>query len=175
MDRLGAGQVRLENELDRLALWAGSGGEVSEADIESMVADTSEAVAWSLADALLERDASRSLEICERLIAQGENVTGLIYALASRLRKANEAVVRLESGEPPKKVESGLGMHPYAAKQLVARLRDSSSEELRAATVVLADLEVWCRGGAEYGDRLALTLALRRAASATSPETRLAA
>ena len=37
-------------------------------------------------------------------------------------------------------------------------------DELRDATIALADLEVWCRGGADYGDELALTLALRRAA-----------
>jgi hypothetical protein len=36
------------------------------------------------------------------------------------------------------------------------------------ATEALADLEVWCRGGADYGDELALTLALRRAAGAAA-------
>jgi DNA polymerase III delta subunit len=129
-----------------------------------MIADTSETAAWSLSDALLERDAAGALEIGERLVSQGENVTGLIYALASRLRKANLALAELESGVAPKKVESSLGMHPYAARQLVARLQGASSEELREATIVLADLEVWCRGGSEYGEELALMLALRRAA-----------
>jgi hypothetical protein len=59
-------------------------------------------------------------------------------------------------------------MHPYAAKQLVGRLRDTSVENLRLATEALADLELWCRGGADYGDELALTLALRRAAGAAA-------
>ena len=77
VERMGTGQVRLENELDRLALWAGPDGEVGEGDLESMIADTSETAAWSLSDALLERDAARALEICERLVSQGENVTGL--------------------------------------------------------------------------------------------------
>jgi hypothetical protein len=57
-------------------------------------------------------------------------------------------------------------MHPYAARQLVARLGQTSLDELREATIALADLEVWCRGGADYGDELALTLALRKAAGA---------
>jgi hypothetical protein len=57
-------------------------------------------------------------------------------------------------------------MHPYAAKQLVARLRNISLGEVREAIEALADLEVWCRGGADYGDELALTLALRTAAGA---------
>ncbi len=62
---------------------------------------------------------------------------------------------------PPKQVESSLKMHPYAAKQLVARLSDTDLATLRSATEALAELELWCRGGADYGDSLALTLALR--------------
>lgn len=129
VDRMGAGPVRLGHELDRLALWAGEGGEVTAADLDAMIADTSEAIVWSLADALQARDPAAALAIAERLLAQGENVTGMIYALASRMRRSGRA-------------------------------------DLRDATIALADLEVWCRGGADYGDELALTLALRRAAGA---------
>ena len=124
-----------------------------------MIADTSEAAVWSLSDALLERDAAGALRIGERLIEQGENVTGLIYGLASRLRSACAAAGQLEEGVPPKQVESSLKMHPYAAKLLVGRLRDTDVADLRMATETLADLEFWCRGGADYGDELALTLA----------------
>lgn len=166
VDRMGASPQRLRNELERLALWAGEGGEVSAADLDAMIADTSEAAVWALSDALLERDAAGALRIAERLVSQGENVTGLIYGLASRLRKACAAAAMLEEGTPPKQVESKLGMHPYAAKQLVRRLQDVEVGELQAATIALADLEVWCRGGADYGDELALTLALRAAAGA---------
>jgi hypothetical protein len=59
-------------------------------------------------------------------------------------------------------------MHPYAAKQLVARVRDADLTDLRLATETLADLELWCRGGADYGDELALTIALRKAAGVES-------
>jgi DNA polymerase-3 subunit delta len=164
VDRMGAGPVRLANELERLALWAGAGGTVTAADLDEMIADTSEAAVWSLSDALVEGDASAALRIGEQLIAQGENVTGLIYGLASRLRGACAAAAQLQQGVPPRQVESSLKMHPYAAKQLVGRLRDADLADLRAATEALADLELWCRGGADYGDELALTLALRRAA-----------
>lgn len=164
VDRMGANPVRLANELQRLALWAGDGGAVTIADLEEMIADTSEAAVWSLSDALLEGDAAAALRIGEQLIEQGENVTGLIYGLASRLRSACAAAAQLEAGVPPKQVESSLKMHPYAAKQLVGRLRDAELSDLRLATQALADLELWCRGGADYGDELALTLALRRAA-----------
>ena len=165
VERMGSNPLRLRNELERLALWAGDGGEVTAADLQEMIADTSEAAVWSLSDALIEGDAAAALRIGERLIAQGENVTGLIYGLASRLRSACAAAAQLEEGIPPKQVESSLKMHPYAAKQLVRRLQGTDLESLRAATETLADLELWCRGGADYGDELALTIALRRAAA----------
>ncbi len=165
VERMGSSPMRLHNELERLALWAGEGGEVTASDLQEMVTDTSEAVVWSLSDALIEGDAAAALRIGERLIGQGENVTGLIYGLASRLRSACSAAAQLEEGIPPKQVESSLKMHPYAAKQLVGRLRDANLADLRMATETLADLELWCRGGADYGDELALTIALRRAAA----------
>jgi len=128
VERMGTSPVRLGNEIARLSLWAGEGGTVDLDDLDAMVADTSEAIVWTLADALQHRDPAEALGVAERLIAQGENVTGMIYAVASRLRR--------------------------------------SEGELSGATEALADLEVWCRGGTDYGDELALTLALRRAACA---------
>jgi DNA polymerase-3 subunit delta len=165
VERMGANPLRLRNELERLAVWAGAGGEVSASDLQEMVADTSEAAVWSLSDALIEGDAAAALRIGERLIGQGDSVTGLIYGLASRLRSACAAAAQLEEGIPPKQVESSLKMHPYAAKQLVSRLKDTDLASLRLATETLADLELWCRGGADYGDELALTIALRKAAA----------
>jgi DNA polymerase-3 subunit delta len=165
VERMGANPVRLRNELERLALWTGAGGEVGVEDLEAMITDTSEAAVWSLSDALIEGNAAAALRIGERLIGQGENVTGLIYGLASRLRGACAAAAQLEEGIPSQQVASSLKMHPYAAKQLVRRLGGTDLASLRLATETLADLELWCRGGADYGDELALTMALRKAAA----------
>ncbi|HTR75889.1 MAG TPA: DNA polymerase III subunit delta [Solirubrobacterales bacterium] len=165
VERMGPEPLRLHNELERLALWAGEGGQVTAADLEEMVADTSEAAVWTLSDAVIEGDARTALRVGEQLIEQGENVTGLIYGLASRLRSACAAAAMLEEGVAPREVESSLKMHPYAAKQLVARLRDTDLGNLRMATETLARLERWCRGDADYGDELALTLALREMAA----------
>jgi DNA polymerase-3 subunit delta len=165
VERMGAEPLRLRNELDRLALWAGEGGQVTAADLEEMIADTSEAAVWTLSDAVVEGDARTALRVGEQLIEQGENVTGLIYGLASRLRAACAAAAMLEEGMRPREVEGSLKMHPYAAKQLVARLRETDLTDLRLATEALAQLERWCRGDADYGDELALTLALRSMAA----------
>jgi DNA polymerase-3 subunit delta len=162
--RLGDSTARLATELDRLAVWAEPGGVVGREDLEAMVADTSEEVAWALSDAIVARDPGAALEAAERLADQGEAVTALIYQAAKRLREANSALEQLEAGRSPKEVESSLAMHPYAAKMLLGRIRGRSREEMRAATCAIADLEWWTRGGADYPERVALTLAVTRAA-----------
>ena len=57
-------------------------------------------------------------------------------------------------------------MHPYAAKMLVRKVKGGSVDQIRAATCAVADLEWWTRGGSDYPDEVALTLAMRRAAGA---------
>ena len=127
VERMGASTVRLRNELERLALWADEGEEVTVADLEEMVSDTSEEATWSLSDALVDGRVDAATLAAERLIAQGESVTGLTYAIAKRLRQAHHAVVRLEAGQAPKQVASSLDMHPVRGPdpgQAGARLLD---------------------------------------------------
>ena len=166
VERMGPRTARLANELDRLALWADAGGRVEASDLEAMVADTSEEATWILADAILERDAAAAVAAAERLMSQGETATGLIWQGAKRLRAAERARMQLDAGGSAKEVAASLDMHPYAARMLVRRLGATSLAELRAATCALADLEWWTRGGSDYPEDVAVTLAVRRAAGA---------
>jgi len=164
--RMGESTVRLGTELDRLAVWAGEGGNVGLGDLEAMIADTSEEATWTLSDAIVDRDGATALAAAERLIAQGESVTGLIYGVAKRLREAHLALGALEGGRSARDVERELPMHPYAAKMLLRRVRGCSLEEIRAASCAIADLEWWTRGGSDYPEEVAVTLAVARAAGA---------
>jgi DNA polymerase III subunit delta len=163
VERMGARTARLANELDRLALWAEPGGRVGVAELEAMVADTSEEATWTFSDAIVDRDRAAALAAAERLAAQGESVSGLVWQGAKRLRAAAQARAQLDAGRPAKEVAGSLGLHPYAARMLVRRLGDVGLAELRAATCALADLEWWTRGGSDYPDEVAVTLAIRRA------------
>ena len=164
--RLGESTLRLRTEVERLALWAGEGGRVTADDLDAMVADTSEAAAWALSDALVDRDRAAAAAAAVRLTAQGESTTGLIYQAAKRLREARLAVAGLEAGRSAKELEGSLPMHPYAAKMLLRRVRNTDQAALRAATCAVADLEWWTRGGSDYPEDVALALAVARASGA---------
>ena len=164
--RMGESTLRLSNEIERLSVWAGPGGEAKLEDLRAMVADTSEEAAWALSDALLDRDPPAAVRAAERRLAQGESLTPLIYQVARRLRDAHAALAALDAGASQKQVEQSLRMHPYAAKMLLRRLRGTSLAAVRAASCAIADLEWWTRGGSDYPDGVALTLGVRRAAGA---------
>jgi DNA polymerase-3 subunit delta len=171
LERLGPRPLRLRTELERLALWSGEGGRVGKEDLESMVADTSEEAIWALADAVVAGDEAETLRIAELLVAQGDALPRIIYALAPRLHQALRAATELEAGKPAGEVAKGLSMHPYAAKMLVSKVKGRSPEELEASIRALADLELWSRGGSDYAEGVAFTLSLRRAIGAEADDT----
>jgi DNA polymerase III subunit delta len=162
--RLGEGTVRLANELDRLALWAGEEGRIGPEEIEELTADTSERAGWTLGDAIVARDPETAVLSADELLAQGEAVTPMIYGIASRLRNAHRAAAALEAGVPAKQVEAELPMAPYPSKMLVRSVRGVGSEELSAAIGTVAELEWETRGGSDLPAEVAFTLAVRRAA-----------
>jgi DNA polymerase III delta subunit len=162
--RLGESTVRLGGELDRLALWAGPGGRVGVEDVEAMVGDDSERAGWALGDAIVARDREAAVGTADELLAQGDAVTPLVYGMASRLRNAHRAASELEAGKPPRDVEAALPMAPYPAKMLVRSVRGTDPAALSEAIGAVADLVWWTRGGSDYSDEVALTIAVGRAA-----------
>ncbi|MDX6607302.1 MAG: polymerase subunit delta [Solirubrobacterales bacterium] len=171
VERLGPRPMRLRTELERLALWSGEGGNVGAEDLEAMVADTSEEAIWTLADAVVAGDEALTMRVAERLVAQGEALPRIVYALAPRLRQALRAATELEAGKPAGEVAKGLSMHPYAAKMLVSKVKGRTPEDLDASIRALADLELWSRGGSNYAEGVAFTLSLRRAVGLVPDDT----
>jgi DNA polymerase III delta subunit len=160
VSHLGDSLTRLENELDRLALWAGGDGNVEVEDLEEMVSDTSEVKGFALGDAVVTGDRRRSVAIAERLLAQGSSAAATVYPTAQAVRRVHKAIALLEEGAPPNRIGAELKLPPFIVRQVMEAARSSSLDSTRAAATALADLELWTRGGAEYPDALALDLAL---------------
>ncbi|MBK8294716.1 MAG: DNA polymerase III subunit delta [Solirubrobacterales bacterium] len=160
ISHLGTNLTRLSNELDRLALWAGEGGRVEAEDLDEMVADATETSNFALGDALVAGERVRAIKIAEGLISQGSTAGSVVYPTSTSVRRANKALSLLETGRAPNQIERELSMPPFLARKLINSLSGASVAGMREATIAMADLEIWTRGGAEYPDELALDLAL---------------
>lgn len=161
--RLGERLTRLENELDRLALWCEPSGQVTAEDVAETIRDESEVGRFKLGDALVGGDRGRALAVAERLMAGGERPGSMVYGTADAVRRTHRVLALVEVGTPPAEIERRLGVPPFIARKVIAAASGASIDRMRAAAIALADLEVWIRGGAEYPEELALDLALQAA------------
>ena len=123
VERMGEGTLRLANELDRLALWAGPDGEVTPPTWRTMVADTSKRPPGRCPTRSSPATRAPRCGAAERLVAgRGHDAARLPGGPPAARRERRARATR--GGHAAKKVVEGTSaMHPYAAKMLVRRLR----------------------------------------------------
>jgi DNA polymerase-3 subunit delta len=154
----------LASEVEKLATWAG-GAEVTEADVDAIVAPRAESPPWNLTDAWGIRDVGGVLREAEKMLDRtgdplSKTIPRIVGSLNKHVRNAR-AAHRLESqGLTPADAASKLGMKPYPAQKLFAQVRNFSAAELDDALVRLADLDHALKGGSRLANELELERAL---------------
>ena len=163
--QVGGRQQRLLRELEKLALEADASGDgrrppaaLDADEVQRRAAHSAQWRAYALADAVLAGDRRESVACYVRLREQGESLSGLIYAMARRLREALELTRRMERGQPTSELTRG--MPAGAAKRLLADVSRADPERLRRALIALAELELDTRGGAPLSGARSPTAAM---------------
>ena len=162
-DLVGDDLYELAGEVEKLATWS-RGDEVTEADVEALVAPRAESPPWNLTDAWGARDVGGVLRAAERMLDRtgdppSRTIPRLVGSLTNHLRRAR-AAHRLEAeGVSPADAAAKLGVKPYPAQKLYGQIRNYSAAELDAALIRLAQLDHALKGGS----RLAAELELERA------------
>ena len=163
-DLVGDDLYELAGEVDKLSTWA-DGSEVTEADVEALVAPRAESPPWNLTDAWGARDVGGVLRAAERMLDRtgdpvSRTIPRLVASVTKHVRNAR-AAHRLEAqGATPADAAAALGLKPYPAQKLFAQVRNFSEEELDAAVIRLAQLDHALKGGSRLANELELELAL---------------
>jgi DNA polymerase-3 subunit delta len=158
-------QQRLMRELEKLAAYAGPDGAISVEDVDALTVPALEARPYELADAVIEGDSERALRIAEELLARGEPVRYIVYALLRALRQCRDAWALVSAGTSQKEIQAKLGVPGFVARRIVEQARSADQERIERALDELADVDFAIKGGSDYEEGTALTLALARAAS----------
>ncbi len=164
VDLVGDDLYELAGEVEKLATWA-DGSEVTEVDVETLVAPRADSPPWNLTDAWGARDVGGVLRAAERMLDRtgdpvSRTIPRLVASLTKHVRNAR-AAHRLEGdGLSPGDAAARLGLKPYPAQKLFAQIRNYSSEELDAAVVRLARLDHALKGGSRLANELELERAL---------------
>jgi DNA polymerase III subunit delta len=152
--QVGDRRLRLERELEKLALEYGAGAHIGVEEVQESCASSAERRTWSLADALVAGDAKGATRLLLELRQQGERLPSLAYQMVRRVREALAISEALAAGQPASQVRRGLRMPSFAADRLIADVGSRDPESFRRALELLADLEVESRGGGPGGGAL---------------------
>lgn len=163
LDLVGDDLDELATEIDKLATWA-AGDQLTTRDVEALVAARAGTAIFELTDAWGRRDVPAALAACESLLERSERsrrdeLARVAGAMAGHVTRVRACQVLAAEGVRPRDAAGRLKMHPFAAEKAFAQAANFSVEELRAAVVRLAELDLALKGGS----RLAADLELERA------------
>lgn len=154
----------LAAEVDKIATWA-QGEPVGEREVLALVAAVAEAPAFAVTDAWGARDTRRALEASETLFERegrqrrdvAARLAGTLGGYLGRLRRLKRLAAE---GVAPRDAASRLKLNPYYVQKLAAHAEGFSEEELRSATVRLAQLDLALKGASKLAPDLELQRAL---------------
>ena len=150
-------------EIDKIATWA-AGEPIGEREVVQLAAAAADAPTFTLTDAWAARDAARALGASETIFEREskprrDTAARLAGALGGHLARLRSLKRLAEEGVRPREAAGKLRMHPFYAEKVFRQAEAFSPEELRDATVRLAELD----GALKGQSKLAPDLEVQRA------------
>jgi DNA polymerase-3 subunit delta len=150
--------AELENEVEKIAIWAGS-ERVTARDVDALAVHAREAPSWGLSDAWGAREVAEVLAAYESEMHRAEPF--LVGArLASHVGLVRAAQRLAADGAPTREVAKALGVHEFRVRKALGHAEHYSRDELDDAVVRLADLDAALKGASRRPAELELELAL---------------
>lgn len=119
----------MQNEIEKLATYAGAGQPIRRADVEALVVSEKKYSVWELAEVLATRQRGPAFHFLANVLQQGESGPALIGAMAWMYRKLIEAQ-QLSPHTAPYQAASRLGMRVATAEIAMRNARKISRQQL---------------------------------------------
>ena len=144
VDMLGADAFRIENELEKLALYAGKDREVTRDDLELLVPEARQSGVFQFSEALAARDRTRALQLLDTMSKAGmywPMQLNLIAGLFRQALAAKELGLRDALQIDARLGKFGLRVWPARARQLAGIVSRFRENELREALIALFEAD----------------------------------
>ncbi len=160
VELVGENSDELRLEVEKLVLWA-QGEEITAEHVEEMVLPRGPVKPWTLTDAWSKRDVPTVLSAAQRLLRQGDTPSGIAWKLGDHValvaackRFSAEGITPAEAAKRLKRRSE------FPVKKAYEAAEGWGENELAAALVRLAELDVALKGGSRLPDELELDRAL---------------
>jgi DNA polymerase III subunit delta len=132
--------ARMRIEIDKLAVYVGSGGRITVKDVEVLVSAARSNTVWQFADMIASRKRNAAFAFLDNLLREGEQPPAIVGALAWMYRKLIEAR-QLPASANAFTASRVLGMRSEAAEIALRQARRIPKEELLAGLAALAEAD----------------------------------
>ncbi len=160
--RVGPDLQLLSQEVEKLRIFAGARGEVTEEELEALVGESRGTTVFALCDALGQRDLPAALKALRKLLRAGEPGPRLLLMIVRHFRFlwiARDALDR-ERRPDPRGLAAELAVRPFVADKLLVQARGWEGGEFSSVFGRFADADLAQKtgGGAEVLEALVLSL-----------------
>lgn len=132
----------LVQAVEKLSLYLGGSGRVTDQEVAEVVADTRSQSIFALTDAVGEGSLDRALRVLQRMIRDGENALAIIGHLARHFRNLASIQALDRRGVGPDQIHKNLGLHPFVVKKCLLQVRRFTPRSLERCLSLLADADL---------------------------------
>jgi len=162
VERAGSELRLLDKELEKLALFVGDGGVITDPVIEALAARTLEQDVFALIEQVASGRLDKALRMLYDSMKTGEEPIKLLSLLARQFRMLLQVRQLAPRGYSQQQMAGMIKMHPYAVKKAMEQARSFSEESLKRLLLILAEDDFRMKSG-QVDKRLALELFIARA------------
>lgn len=145
---IGSNLRLLDQEIQKLLLYAGDREEVTAEDVQVMVPYIQSAdVIFQLVDAVGQRDGRRAAGYLHRLLVVGEHPLGIFGMIVRQFRLLIQIRWLIDQHYAQPQIVSRLKLHPYVAKKVSAQAEHFTPSQLRDAYRLLMDADLSIKRG----------------------------
>lgn len=137
----GSNLQTLHNEINKLALFAGSGGHITTAMIEQLAVRSLEHNIFKLIDEIVARRIDRALALLNDMFQQREEPILILMLIARQFRIMTQVKHLAERGNSQQQIASQLKLRPFVVRGAIEQGRRYNANTLRAITAHLANLD----------------------------------
>jgi DNA polymerase-3 subunit delta len=169
---IGPEMGRLDQELEKLAVYAGDAKRIDAADVDALVGFGREEKVFEIFKFIGDGQAGKALTMLDHLFEQGENPHRLLGAFGWQLRKLAQAARLTAQGSPLPAALAAVAMPPHTRADAEKQMRWLGRRRLNRLYDWLLQTDFGLKGGSALPERTVverLVVHLARPAAAATP------
>jgi DNA polymerase-3 subunit delta len=156
LDLVGPDMGQLDQELTKLAIYAGSAAAIEARDVDALVGSSREENLWKIFDAIAQANAAGALAILDRLFEQGEEPLRILGAFSMQLRRLAQAARLTEQNLPLSSALERVGVSAYNLKGCQQQLRHLGRRRVDRLYDWLLEVDLGLKGSNQLPPRTLL-------------------